>query len=594
MWAPRRTPIATHHADYSAEESISSIITSLYRYERDVYHPTRVYKVTLIGLDDEVIELIDWLAEDGRKIRRSIHPSSDGTGKVRQQPVPKDSHIPIRHFALSSHKLTEKGYESLAQLVEDHGSLTILDLTMNNSIMPLPRLTKLPSAVSNSNLRKLILSSTPLYPDSFCHLIDNLRSPTLRELRLSLALPSSSITREESRKCALSIAHLVRPERPCSRSNHGKGDAPQLELLTLNGNPFTIKGIKMIVAAIVGSSYWPGNTSLTHVELFATCTADDVDSDDDEEQQRDQSASTSRRRTTSISRHYLETRRAELQRVAGAQGRVVPPIDTAATRQDRPSTPLTLARDAGSRANQVELTVPPLEDESPANRQLYAHINAFNWRHTLGSHLWSNTQNRSGVIYSALTLLGAARILGCKSTISTDNQESSSRMSLATLPPEIRLDILKQLIDERNLSQKQFDQVISFACDPRTLGYGSSDWTPAQQLRVTTSLLPSQPFTLPPIYKDYEAEAWDTYQSLSASSVLNQTSSPMATKHPLATDRGDGANASSPDGVGGTIIVNGGGEEGAGVWNPRKRGMPDAEMLAFLEVCACRSLDPWM
>lgn len=131
MWAPRSTPIATHHADYSAEESISSIITSLHRYAADAYHPTRVYKVTLIGMNDEVVDLVDWLAMSGTKTDMPVI----GRPASKDAVLAKKSRLPIRHFALSSHRLTERGYAALAELVRSHGSLTVLDLTMNNNIV---------------------------------------------------------------------------------------------------------------------------------------------------------------------------------------------------------------------------------------------------------------------------------------------------------------------------------------------------------------------------------------------------------------------------------------------------------------------------
>lgn len=460
--------------------------------------------------------------------------------------------------------------------------------------MPLPRLTTLPSAITNSNLRKVILSSTPLYADSFCHLIDNLRSTSLRELRLSLAIPATSITREESRRCALSIAKMVRPKQKGEGSADALecGDTPQLELLTLNGDQFTLKGIKMIVAAIVGSSYWPGNTTLTHVELFATCSADDQDSEDEEEQNNTgQSTSNgSRRRTTSISRAYLEARRAELHGV--------------------------LNNNSASTSGATSFTSSAhsqLENTSPSNRKLYSHINAFNWRHLLGSHLWNNTQNRSGVIYSALSLLAAARIMGCRSRCETD-----SGTSLLRLPAEIRLHILRHVADESStratiLSRRQFDRVISFACDSRTIGFGSAEWdwesVPREAPSSFPSLIPARSFEFPHTYKDYDAEAWDTYQSQQHSQA-SMPATPMATKHPGAAAAATTTRESSthdigggggPDGLGGAgsssrtppVIVNGGGQEDAGVWNHRRRGMPDPEMLAFLEVCGCRSVDPW-
>lgn len=135
MYAPRpHPPLATHHADFSDDESIETTLTSLHRYETDLYHPTRVFKLTLLGLADEDVQaLTDWLAQSSRKRRLAPWVCQIlGIDEQDANATPVANRLPIRILSLSNHKMSEEGYEGIAKLIRGHGTLTTLDLTLNN------------------------------------------------------------------------------------------------------------------------------------------------------------------------------------------------------------------------------------------------------------------------------------------------------------------------------------------------------------------------------------------------------------------------------------------------------------------------------
>lgn len=151
MWAPRPgPPIATHHLDLS-ELTLDQSIRLLERSETDPYHAIRVFKISLLAAGDEVVELVEWLGEDCRKVRHAPWVSKALQRRQRRQrgeslgvedgmdedssniagPSIQSTRLPLRVITLSNHKLTQKGYDAFADLIAMHGSLTTLDLTLN-------------------------------------------------------------------------------------------------------------------------------------------------------------------------------------------------------------------------------------------------------------------------------------------------------------------------------------------------------------------------------------------------------------------------------------------------------------------------------
>lgn len=323
--------------------------------------------------------------------------------------------------------------------------------------------------VSQSLLRKLSLSSTPLQPEAFIALLDNLDAPCLQQLRLSLTMSNGndSLDAAVGVKAAISVANLVRPktsspfmslsdteearnERRHHFNDRTGGYAPQLEFLTLNGNCFTMRGIRIIVASAIGGPAWPANTTLTHLELFAATAPGTIDEDNDDD---DDSV--------------------ELHEAAGHT--FLPPDD----------------------------------------QRCFRHVTSTNWRFVLGRHLWRNVQNRSSIINAATAVLATSRILGCRSR---ESSERGSVSQFARLPPEVRMQIARSLDSDGVLSERQIRRVMTWASDPDTIGYGEPGkplpWKSSAS-REFISLLPIQPWSWPDMFanrslpRDWVAESWD-------------------------------------------------------------------------------------
>lgn len=436
-----------------------------------------------------------------------------------------------------------------------------------------PDLRRLTSSIFLSLLRTVTLSSTKLTPQAFCDFIDGLNAPCLRELRMSLTLTGAEVGREDSLRAAASVAHLVRSSSQSdahlqdnsTTASSRRGCAPQLELLTLNGCALTLRGVRMIVAAVVGGQHSTPNRSLTHVELFATSQPGEVDSDQEGESSEVQTGQGTerRRRTVSIGRSFVEARRA--RRRDEREGMPSVDVATSSSSSVGSSRPHPASNSASSCARQHQIL-------GPEDPRCYRHISSANWRSALNAHLWQNVQDRSAVIAAATLLLAKARVLGCRSQLSYPEDKMTDTMDLTSLPPEIRLEVLRALDDEHVLSEGQFRRVIAWACDASTIGYGRHTWRP-QTLspderaddRAGQGLIPTQPHDWPTTLsrsppRDWAAEAYDEWSVAKSHGLL-----PLPDPLEGGQNRRETKRAPPP-----------GGEE-------RCQGIADAAFLAFLE-----------
>ncbi|CDR99358.1 hypothetical protein [Sporisorium scitamineum] len=108
-------------------------------------------------------------------------------------------------------------------------------------------------------------------------------------------------------------------------------------------------------------------------------------------------------------------------------------------------------------------------------------LNSLNWSRVLRSHCSNNYARSSRCRSVAYVVLAAARTLGCRARRQTEapvtkasgaGKASAGFHRFLDLPPELRLDILRQLDEKGSLSARQFSNVVSFACEPSTIGYG--------------------------------------------------------------------------------------------------------------------------
>lgn len=397
----------------------------------------------------------------------------------------------------------------------------------------------LQSAVSHSNLRRINLSHTYLKPQALCSFIDHLRSSNLRELRLNQVLHPSATSHFDALDCASAIAEMLRPQSRLpgqDARSQSCGDVPQLEVLTICGNDFKLRGLKAIVAAITGSDLWPGNTSLKSVQAFSTYDLTAVDSDDEDAAGSDQDEDED-----------------EYERICDKRC------------------------DCGGGSKRVRLTSAGAEDPldstddgriSPTEPEMYSHVSKDNWQRLLSGHLYDNKKVQAGVVQAAVDLLAAARVIGCRS-------QPTSATGLWKLPREVLQLILRHLSSGTRhlLSPTQFRRVIDFACHPNTIGFGSSQWYNEQQSkpprRRIQQLLPFQELSisLSAQYADYAAEAWDLW-------VLAKENAPRMLGRVHPERRADAEHL-------GSLAAH-----------IPQRPM-DAELLAFLDICGVHCADPW-
>ncbi|WFC99238.1 hypothetical protein MYAM1_001982 [Malassezia yamatoensis] len=92
-----------------------------------------------------------------------------------------------------------------------------------------------------------------------------------------------------------------------------------------------------------------------------------------------------------------------------------------------------------------------------------------NWSENLELQLENNLRDRTACRNAAMRLLCAARIVGCRSR-DLPNGNMSNILPILRLPLELRGLILEKIAPE--LSHVQFTDVLRYASEPSTLGYG--------------------------------------------------------------------------------------------------------------------------
>jgi hypothetical protein len=426
----------------------------------------------------------------------------------------------------------------------------------------------------------------------FVTFLDSLRSASLRQLHLSVAL-ANNIPSSDARTAAAAVARLLRHRDGSSAiAEQGVGWAPQLEKLSLNGNEFTWKGVRAIVAAVLGAVP-PGeagsldapkpNRVLLHLELFATMSDERPSSDSEEEQGEAERGGVAHRAGRPLSISSSLRAQAQEARAAAAgdaawiasatPGGVTPPRMGAAEAARR--TPILLpgssSRTHAEQPAEAVTQPSPRRNATPSAGELFEQITRADWRRLLGAQLWRNSSERGVVQSAALAVLVAARVLGCKSRETAPRQDPGdddttmepAGFPFARLPLELRLSVLRHLDERHVLSEPQFGRIVAWASDASTIGYGCGFGlsvprldlpSPAERETATQSLLPTH--------------AWDWHASL-------RRSAPRDWEAELLDKPKDNLG----EGWGG-----GGGPDGTGGAKPTKKREVKPGMAAFWEM----------
>ncbi|PWN36296.1 uncharacterized protein FA14DRAFT_179656 [Meira miltonrushii] len=439
------------HGYSYADAKIADVIHALW-FRRDVMHINvfNLRVITIAPICNDVKEISNQFQHHMQSIVPKTYPTSN-------------RELPVRRLRVNDSGLQSKDLKEISALLCGNATLATIALNGNDLLPQEPYIMKrLACAISMSNLRVLELSNNMIGTRSLVELLDNLHTPSLTRLALSMtflrkhlaedqsfnplwahdkarwsSLTSAEVWKEEVGAVTDRLVTLVRHDKPAPF-------VPHLEWLSLNGNDLGWRTVKRITAAIRDT-----NRCLEHVELFSTTDAQgskELDNDTDDEletgeDQAQQSAPPAQengvRRSTSIGSHFVARRRQQI----------------AQDREERQNAPLLLTwhpEDVG-------------ESRPPLNKT--------NWRKELEIRLKENRQAKAGIKNVSRKLLRILRTLTCKCHEAKE-EPSDGSFPFTKLPPEIRQRIVMHLDGSDTLSHKQIERIISFASDPSTIGYG--------------------------------------------------------------------------------------------------------------------------
>lgn len=435
------------HGYSYADAKIADVIHALW-FRREVMAADifNVRASTLKPFCDDMEEITNQFQHHMQSIVPKTYPTSN-------------KRLPVRRLRVSDSGLQSKDLREISALLCGHATLSTIALN-GNDLLPQESyvMKRLACAVSLSNLRVLELSNNMIGTRSMVELLDNLHTPSLTRLALSMtflrkhlaedqsfnplwshdkarwnSLTSAEIWKEEVGEVTDRLITLVRHDKPAPF-------VPHLEWLSLNGNDLGWRNVKRIAYAIRDT-----NRCLEHVELFSTTDiqgSKDLDDDTDEELETSEEQTppiqeNGVRRSTSIGSHFVAQRRQQI----------------AQNREERQNAPLLLTwhpEDIG-------------EARPPLNKK--------NWRKELEIRLKENRRAKAEVKEVSRKLLRILRTLTCKCH-EAKGIPSSETFQFTRLPPEIRQRVVMHLDGSDTLSRKQIERIISFASDPATIGYG--------------------------------------------------------------------------------------------------------------------------
>ena len=140
--------------------------------------------------------------------------------------------------------------------------------------------------------------------------------------------------------------------------------------------------------------------------------------------------------------------------------------------------------------NTASKNVPPC-----AEWEAYSTVSRENWYQLVMEQLEMNQYQQAVCQRAAARILGAARIIGCKSRWIEPPDGARDHFPFRRLPVELRRHILFHVDSEQCLSHEQLINVLRWASEPSTLGYvrEAGAWPPTQSLAVADNV-----WNLPP------------------------------------------------------------------------------------------------
>lgn len=414
----------------------------------------------------------------------------------------------FRIIDLSANNLSFDCLPVICRFLNGNLTLRSLSLKANEIGEDVEGFALLARALGKSALRSLSLSSNPIMPASMAAFFDSIpkEGTSLECLELSNVfsddLSGAMATEDEALIAAQAVASFIADPTRCR----------SLYALRLNGNTFGNRGVRAIVHALIGSApslsesskrSLPDGLSDLQTDPFYSSVLrarqrapkkslevlellGNVDrAFEQEELDRDLEKFRSiRKRYTCIRLEDIET--------------IVAFFDERARRKRlRQRDTLPIPVEVSRYLPKLDATLDQWESDFQETAQLGAGLSSVNWNSIYFDQLTANRLEGERCRRAALSILGATRTVGCKASRGppvtregefTGGDSANGFPKFLDLPPEIRVMVLRKLDDHGSLSASQFNNVISFACEPLTIGYGdpSYNWE-----RVYTGSLPS-------------------------------------------------------------------------------------------------------
>ncbi|KAL9931487.1 hypothetical protein V8E36_009652 [Tilletia maclaganii] len=433
--------------------------------------------------------------------------------------TPDDIEFPIRRIEAVASNITSDSLQALTTFVRGNPSLNEISIPQNQigvySAIPLASFA---SSMRWSNIRTLTLSRNVMAPATFCAFLRNLESTSLRALALDGVLPTLE-NQKDRIECARAIASFLRPR--ISQSAHDRENAkpalacPRLDRIWLGDNDLSFHGVQLVVAAIIGlpvchdihkKEIQKLEDSKPHVVAAARAAA--------KKPFAERSKAEPNRSLVTAALPYIESSTNSFLDPNNLWASIMPPEVLAAYERTA-----TTAQEGRQREEDDYRKLHKCEEEDG----MLGLITPQNYTKLVSARLQENLWGRSEKRLGASQLLRAARILGCEpregpgpaefvgekvededaawiddetswsgslgsddsvgavamtatgsKDASKDGKASEKPFPFFRLPPEIRLNVLRQLPYVNLLSHGEFDRVLRFACDRRTIGYGST------------------------------------------------------------------------------------------------------------------------
>ncbi|KAN0061566.1 hypothetical protein ACQY0O_006413 [Thecaphora frezii] len=450
----------------------------------------------------EVRSLLIALAKTPRDVARMEHVDRCLSlmhffNTIGKAPVFSPDYTQLRVLELVHDSIKDKHLPWLSLLVQNAWSLRLLDLSSNKLGLDAETLSELGRSIGRSAIRTLCLNNNPMSRKSFVSFLAAIQwdGCCLEKLQLSCTQISELLKHGSDGVdddlgelySARAVARLISSDSKCRR----------LRVLSLNANDFGIKGWRAIFAALVGTVWGPYELPREDVDLLRSAKRDgDISEVIPRSELRpnrclqhldltmanvrklaasgdevsDATAPGSLRaflREAPPDRRRCVLQYLQLQRQVGQISRGRPDDNDSGDA----SVEAIIARAGGDAAAWHEEYREAVETESG--------VHLLDWRTLLAARTRLNRKDAEQVRAAALRVLKAARVLGCRARM-REAVPPSGLSRFWQLPPEVRILVVRHLDDEAALSEQQFLEVVSYAQEWTTIGYGSVtyDWRP--------------------------------------------------------------------------------------------------------------------